>query len=259
MALPALENWDTTRRSLHQVVQVVGSIKKAVVEPLPNYAHLGLFVTAEGLTTGRLNGRGEIIINFLQWRVSYFSPANQQYDIDIQDMTQVDIRNAILEGMKHAGFEVHPKLEEITGQSPLRIDRSTMKAYQQGLYAVYTALSHFRNRFLGTFSPMIIFPHGFDLSFLWFKHGSEEKTNPHMNFGFSPGSEGFPRPYIYVYASPLPEAFFDISLPILARFVHEPWKGIMISYDRLVSEEHPETLLVQMLVDIQSAVAPLLV
>lgn len=80
-----------------------------------------------------------------------------------------------------------------------------------------------------------------------------------MNVGFSPGSAGFDRPYVYIYASPMPDAFFDIELPSQARFVRDPWKGIVVDYDALVRDPAPEARLEQILIDIQSAVAPLLV
>lgn len=259
MSLPALENWQDSFPSLHQAAQVVGSIKKVSVDPLPNYAHLGLYVTSEGLTSGRLKDGGELSLNLLESSIIYLCPAANRYVIALHGHTQATLRDAVLDTMKEAGHGADPKLEEIAGESPLTVDADTASAYQQALHAVYTAIARFRGRLLGSLSPMIVFPHGFDLSFLWFNRGSEERTDPHMNVGFSPGSAGFDRPYIYIYASPMPDAFFDIELPSPARFVRDPWKGIVIDYDTLVSESEPETRVEQILVDIQSAVAPLLV
>ncbi len=259
MHLPSLENWEASFASLHQAAQVVGGIKKVSVEPLPNYAHLGLYVTSEGLTTGRLLNGGELSLNLLESSIIYVSPEQDSYVISLHKQTQASLRDAILAAMKEGGQEVYPNLDEINAQEPLTVDAVTAAAYQTALHRIYTAIARFRGRLLGTLSPMIVFPHGFDLSFLWFKRGSEEKTDPHMNFGFSPGSAGIPRPYIYIYASPMPDAFFDIELPSPAQFIRDPWKGIVIDYDTLVNESDAEAQLEQILVDIQSAVAPLLV
>lgn len=259
MSLPSLESWEASFPSLHQAAQIVGSIKKVSVEPLPNYAHLGLYVTSEGLTSGRLKDGGEISLNLLESSIVYICPGADRYVIALHGHTQASLRDAVLDSMKEAGHEAHPKLDEIAGQSPLAVDADTASAYQRALYAVYSGIARFRGRLLGNLSPMIIFPHGFDLSFLWFKRGSEEKTDLHMNVGFSPGSTGFDRPYVYIYASPMPDAFFDIELPSQARFVRDPWKGIVVDYDTLVSDPAPEARLEQILIDIQSAVAPLLV
>lgn len=259
MSFPALENWDESRQSLHRAAQVVGGIKKSLVKPLPNYAHLGLYVTREGLTTGKLPDGDEIVLNLLEASVVYIDSDQDRYVIALKGQTQAALRDALLAAIRESGHDVQPKLDEIAGQEPFAVDPTTASEYQQAFYSVYTAIARFRGRLLGTLSPMIVFPHGFDLSFLWFKRGSEEKTDPHMNVGFSPGSAGFDRPYVYSYASPMPETFFDIELPPPARFVRDPWKGIVIDYDTLAREKDPEAFLEQTLISIQSAVAPLLV
>ncbi|MBI1280860.1 MAG: hypothetical protein GC179_22240 [Anaerolineaceae bacterium] len=260
MILPTLQNWDATRKSLHQAAQVVGGIKKVSVQPMLNYAHLGLYVIHDGLTSGRLSDGGELIFNLVESSIIYICPVGTVSKVDLQGHSQASLTEAVLKAMSDAG---HPAANvdrsALADQTPLAIDSATAADYQEALYSIYTAITRFRARILGTMSPIIVFPHGFDASFLWFKHGSEERTDPHLNFGFSPGSAGFPRPYVYSYASPLPQAYFDVKLPELAHFVQNPWKGIAIGYDKLAAETNHEYLLEQTLVDIHAAVAPLLV
>ena len=259
MILPTLQNWDATRKALHAAAQVVGGIKKVSVQPLPNYAHLGLYIIKDGLTTGRLSDGAELRLNLLESSIVYTCPAGSVSKITLQENSQASLTDAVLKAMADAGHPAEPKRDELADQTPLAIDAATAADYQQALYSIYTAITRFRARLLGTMSPVIIFPHGFDVSFLWFKRGSEERTDPHLNFGFSPGSAGFPRPYIYSYASPLPEGYFNLKLPTPAHFVQNPWKGIVIDYDKLAVESDPETHLEQVLVEIHAAVAPLLV
>ncbi len=259
MILPTLQNWDATRKALHAAAQVVGGIKKVSVQPLPNYAHLGLYIIKDGLTTGRLSDGGELRLNLLELNVVYICPEGDVSKVALQGHSQASLTEAVLKAMTDAGHPAQPKRDEIADQTPLAVDAATAADYQEALYSIYTAITRFRARLLGIMSPVIIFPHGFDASFLWFKRGSEERTDPHLNFGFSPGSAGFPRPYIYSYASPLPEGYFNVKLPAPARFTREPWKGIVIDYDKLAAESDHETLLEQVLIDIHAAVAPLLV
>jgi hypothetical protein len=260
MSLPALQNWDATRKSLHLAAQVIGGIKKVSVQPLPNYAHLGLYVVKDGLTSGRLADGGELRLNFSQSSVVYICPENTVSTTALQGQTQASLTDAVLKAMEDAG---HPAMSvdrtKIADQTPLTVNMGSATEYQQALYSIYSAIARFRARLIGSMSPVIIFPHGFDASFLWFSRGSVESTDPHLNFGFSPGSAGFPRPYVYSYASPLPTAYFDVKLPALAHFVRDPWKGIVIDYDKLAAENDPESVLEQTLIEIQTAVAPLLV
>lgn len=260
MPLPALQNWDATRQSLHLAAQVVGGIKKVSVLPLPNYAHLGLYVYKDGLTSGRLSDGGELELNFAQSIIIYTCPKGEVSTVSMQGHTQTSLTDAVLKAMTDAGHSANNvDRAQIVDQTALSVDAKTSAEYQQALYSIYSAIARFRARLIGNMSPIIVFPHGFDASFLWFKRGSEERSDPHLNFGFSPGSAGFPRPYIYSYASPLPEAYFDVTLPAPAHFVRDPWKGIVIDYDTLATETDPETVLEQTLIKIQAAVAPLLV
>jgi len=259
MSLPALQNWDATRKALHQAAQVVGGIKKVSVQPLPNYAHLGLYITKDGLTSGHLQDGAELRLNLLDSNIVYTSPKGDIAKVALQGHSQTSLTDAVLKVMSDAGHSAQPKRDELVDKTPLAVDVGIATEYQQSLYSIYTAITRFRARLIGNMSPVIVFPHGFDVSFLWFKRGSEEGTDPHLNFGFSPGSAGFPRPYIYSYASPLPDGYFNLKLPALAHFVQNPWKGIVINYDKLAAESDHETVLEQSLMDIHAAVAPLLV
>jgi hypothetical protein len=60
-----------------------------------------------------------------------------------------------------------------------------------------------------------------------------------MNFGFSPGSTGFPRPYLYAYAWPLPDELTSRPLPAPARWFIGSWKGVVVDYDNLTND-YPE-------------------
>ncbi len=259
MTLPALANWESTRQTLHQAAQVVGAIKQVSVERLPNYAHLGLYVYTDGLTSGRLSDGGELRLNLNQSAVIYTCPAGNVSTIALQGHTQATLTDALLKAMDAAGHPVSIDRSHVAGQTTFTLNTATAVEYQQALHSIYTAIARFRGRLLGNVSPMIVFQHGFDLSFLWFKRGTEERTDPHLNFGFSPGSAGFPRPYVYSYASPLPAGYFDVKLPAAARFTRDTWNGIVIDYDTLAAASDHESLLEQALVDIQAAVASLLV
>jgi hypothetical protein len=104
----------------------------------------------------------------------------------------------------------------------------------------------------------VVWPHGFDLSFLWFARGFDEGGDPHLNFGFSPGSPGFPRPYVYAYAHPKPEGMFDFKPPAPARWNTEPWTGIVIDYDALAAASDAESTLETLLLDIHAGLAVLM-
>ena len=46
------EAWRDTRDTLHMYTQVIGKLRLALSPPEPQWAHIALYVTARGLTTG---------------------------------------------------------------------------------------------------------------------------------------------------------------------------------------------------------------
>lgn len=257
MALPALSDWDSTRSGLHQAAQVLGGIRKAVAAPLPNYAHLGLFVTPTGLTTGKLPEGDQLLLDFTTQVITYICPVNTHNPVALAGHTQMTLTDAVIEAMTNAGHGVQPDRAKITGTQLFEINPALAQDYAPALHSIFSAMARFRARLLGSMSPMIIWPHGFDLSSLWFARGSVEGKDPHLNIGFSPGSPGFPRPYIYIYAHPMPVGMSEVELPEPAYWTHERWTGIVIDYDYLAAQSDHEAVLEGMLGSIFAAVAPL--
>jgi hypothetical protein len=258
MSLPALSNWDSTRPGLHQAAQILGAIRKTVAQPLPNYAHLGLYVTPEGVTTGSLPFGGELSLEFAGRSVVYTPVDGDAHYTSLSSHSQSSLTDAVLGVLKDMGNNIALDHSKLSGMQPLDVQMDVAADYAEALYSVHSAIARFRSRLLGSMSPMIVFPHGFDLSFLWFARGFAEEKDPHMNFGFSPGSPGLSRPYVYVYAHPIPGSMFDVRLPEGARWYRANWNGIVIDYDTLAQESDHEVKLEGMLRDIHAAVAPLM-
>jgi hypothetical protein len=258
MTLPPLTDWEDTRRALHQAAQVVGAIRKTNAEPLPNYLHYALEVIPNGLTTGKLPDGGEMVLDIKQAAIVYTSTSGDVLTIPTNGKTQVSLMDAVLDAMERAGNPVQPDRAKIGGTDTLNADVKTASDYQGTLYSIYTAIARFKARLFGPMSRMVVWPHGFDLSFLWFARGFDEGSDPHLNFGFSPGSPGFPRPYIYAYAHPKPPGLLDVQLPAPARWNTEPWTGVVIDYDTLAADSDAESTLERLLLDIHASLSPLL-
>ena len=107
-------------------------------------------------------------------------------------------------------------------------------------------------------SPVVVWPHHFDLSFLWFATTEATEKAPHLNFGFAPFSDGLPRPYFYAYAWPIPPGLLDVKLPPLAQWHTEGWTGVMIPYDSLHGMTGTSQVIEGLQTQIFQAIAPLL-
>lgn len=260
MPLPALANWDSTRTGLHQAAQVVGAIRKTDATPLPNYLHYALEVVPEGVTSGELapSVGGELVLNFSQRAIIYTNPEGTVTSVPLEGHTQVSLMDAVLATMKEPGHPVQPDRSKITGAEPFNIHPDAAREYNQALYSIYIGFARFKARLFGTMSRMVVWPHGFDLSFLWFARGFDESQDAHLNFGFSLGSPGFARPYIYAYAHPKPPGMFDIELPAGGRWNTDPWTGIALDYDALAVEADVEAVVEKSLLQIHTEISPLM-
>lgn len=239
MTLPPLKDWETTRDSLHQAAQVLSVIKKTCIAPQPNALHLSMRIVPEGLTTGALS-IGTFTLNFTTGAIDYYStPDAQPTHVPLAQhnprLLPMQLMQEVAKSRPDQTLRVLPKASDST--TPFKIDTELGAEYAAAQYTMFTALSRFRARITGLMTPLVLWPHHFDVSMLWFAPGGEgkpdEQTVPHLNFGFAPFSDGFPRPYLYAYAWPTPKGLTRKRLPQPARWHNESWTGAVVDYDIL--------------------------
>jgi len=86
-------------------------------------------------------------------------------------------------------------------------------------------------------SPIVLWPHHFDMSFLWFvTSNTDEHSAPHFNFGFAPFSDDIERPYFYAYAWGDKTGYVEVPLDPPARPSGRAWAGLYAEYDTLRNE-----------------------
>lgn len=260
MALPSLHQWDATRDALHQAAQVIGALRVAAHTPLPNDLHVSLHVTARGLRTGPLAIGGEFTLDFPTSAVIYSAHAEVIFSVQIAGHTQISLMDAILKALRDVDQVLVPRRQKIVGDRPLMPDLGLARDYAQVMDRIYTALARVKARLAGAMTPLVLWPHHFDLSFLWFVTGkTDEHQDPHMNFGFAPISEGFPRPYVYSYAWPMTEGVSAIQPASPSRWHRDGWIGVVLDYDDLKDANQPEALIEDVLWHFHSQAAPLMV
>jgi hypothetical protein len=256
--LPALLDWDKTRTSLHRASQVVSAVRASVTPPLPNALRLSLYPDRGGLSTGTLPFGGDLLLDLNSLAVVYRQPGEPDAHVSLNGHSQWTLAGAVVGMLYDEGHDVNIDRNQLADQNPFEINPQTSADYGLALDTVFTAAARFRARLFGPQSPVVVWPHGFDLSFLWFADGSaDEHHDPHMNFGFSPASAGFERPYLYVYASPSPAELADVPLPPLAHLNTEGWTGVVVYYDNLLGESDPAAAIEKLYDEIYQAISPL--
>ena len=105
---------------------------------------------------------------------------------------------------------------------------------------MFTALARFRAKLSGNLTPLVLWPHHFDLGFIAFvSSDTDEHSAPQVAYGFAPCSDGLDRPYLYAYAWSKPTGYLaDISVPPPARAITQGYTGLYLAYDDLGHADH---------------------
>jgi len=257
MGLPSLTDWANTRKGLHQASQVLGVVNKALVEKKPNHLHLALQPYSEGLTSGTLLLFGEMRLDFTKQALVFIPETSEAVTIPLHEHSQVSLADSVSALVDEYELMIDLDRTHLTSEEPFELDGALASDYAAALHQMVTALKNLQRELIGAMTPVVVWPHGFDASFLWFATDETTEEAPHMNFGFSPGSEGFPRPYVYSYAHPIPEGMLDIKLPPPAYWYTESWTGLVIPYDDLLQEPDPSGTVMQILRVAYNSVFPL--
>lgn len=233
MTFAALNHWETTRDSLHRASQVVGAFRKvsATRDPI-FFHHHALSVIPQGLSSQTIP-LGEIHLDFGGAALHYAGKT-----LPLAGHNQASLAGALLEATKAAGHDPQVNLDSVADTTPFQIDPQLGADYAAALWSITQAMAAFREGLPGHKTPLVVFPHHFDLSFLWFLGDHQDEHQPHINFGFAPFSDGYPRPYFYTYVYPVPAGYTEMPLPEGLTRAH-PWTGTVQFYDDLISESDP--------------------
>lgn len=248
MTLPPLSNWETTRDALHQVSLIVGAIRVASSEPLANDLQYSLTVTQRGVSTSELKIGGEVTFDFASFTLTYHSPNTDGFTIDATEHTQQSLMQATLNEFAKLNIELEPSLKHIVHDNPLKVDKSLAQDYLTTVDAIYTALARFRAKLSGGMSPIVIWPHHFDMAFMWFATESmDEHTAPHLALGFAPFSDGIDRPYFYAYGWSQKTGYVQVEIDPPAQAITESYTGLYAEYDTLRKEGNFNQVIADML------------
>ena len=277
---PSLPGWADTANGLHRAAQILGAIRMLTREPALNYLELALRVLPDGLSGEALPSGGAVTLDFTRAAVIVSALDKKTASIALDGLTQASLLERILETLHAQGQPLvqpqdgsfgaaflavlhakHHALDgslEVTNADPIRVDAEVSARYARVLWRAFTATARWRSRLAGFVTPVVVWAEHFDLSTLWFATDHHDENAPHINFGFAPFDAEFQTPYLYTYASPMPDGFETLPLPEGARWHTQGWKGMVIPYDVLEMTNDPEALIESAFEAVYNTLAPTL-
>lgn len=227
------ENLLPTRNYLQNVCLALSAIQRAYIPENEHDWQYGLLVSMRGIATQEFSGytssldlvRQKVRLGDANWALDEYAAPE------------------LFKNMK-VWLQNHNLRADIT--EPEWIENGSVYASQQ-VEAYAQALWWMDRQFAGLkaarsgglTSPVLLYPHHFDLSLVWFPFNDERQ----LAIGFSTGDEAVPEPYVYMTAYPENDSFHMLELPSGAEWHSVGFKGAVLPYAVLAEHSNPAFLL----------------
>jgi hypothetical protein len=258
MSLPDLSNWSDTKSALHQSTQVLRSTRLLGTDPMPSDLHYGAIPTSYGASSGPMKFGGELRFDYGEATYIYHRDGAAVFSVSLEGKNQTSLFDAVFAEFEKAGHSFDPNRAKVTQTSAFTIDRSAAASYAALQWRMYGLLSQIKGRMYGPQTPITLWPHGFDISSLWYVEGMNERQDPHINIGFSPGTPDVGQPYFYFYTWPPPD---DLREKVPDAITWNPNWGVpggFLKYEQFASESDPEAMVLEVMTACYQAASEML-
>ena len=247
-ALPALtfDEWEPAKETLHLWCQVIGKTKLALTPLRNHWWNVTLYVSARGLTTGRMpasTGNLELELDLVDHRLRARTTGAEDA-FELADCLSVAVfyeRFTAVLGRLGVDVDIRAEPFGVPMNTPFpddsahaTYDRDASGRYLEVLQWSADVFDEFSGWFCGKTSPVHLFWHSLDLALTRFSGRrappmpeadpvtAEAYSHEVVSFGFWPGDRETRFPAYYAYAAPEPPGLRDRPLqPGAARWVEQ--------------------------------------
>lgn len=269
-----------TLQGLHRGALLLKAVQYLTQSPQPAYLDVALHMLPEGPASGHLPAGGRVWLDVGAGCLIYGTANGTSSALPLAGRSQAAVCDALFDRLAkqelvdilpagggiqarvmtalHASGRPVPPRAQLLDETIITIDPQVAQDYHQALDAVFTGLARFRAHLLGTLTPIVLWPHHFDLSTLWFPGKTIDNHAPHLNFGFAPFSAGIDEPYVYAYAYPYPAHYDPPAMPTGARWHTTGWTGAVLPYAAIAAQANPTTFIETACQTLYAGLRPLL-
>jgi len=206
----ALADWKGSRDTLHKYCQLVGAIREAMSNPLPNALHTNLLLSKKGFTTSPIlkddnstDKLFEVILDVQHRRLRIESNYREPLSVALSGQSLNALCDETCSLLTDIGItpplERPSFLEGIRGQ----FDSKQVKAYWKAVSSTKRVLKKTKAELNGETSPIHLHVDALSLSLIWYcKDVPDVSLLEQLEFGFSTGDEKFPDAYFFISSFP---------------------------------------------------------
>jgi hypothetical protein len=239
-----LEEWNSTRDTLHARIRAIGAAARALAEPLPHWWHIALIPGNLELSTRPLLGADGPF-------VATVDLAEHHVLVEGGGVVPMSLPGdrfaaAFVGALSAAGAAID--LDPGDFASPDVYEADAARRFGVALGRLVPILASATDAAGGSTGPVNFWPHHFDLAVSWFsgRHvpgvdpADDESAAEQVTLGFSTGDESIAGPYCYATAYPLPEGLVGAMLPSPARWNTAGFTGGVLGYSSALETGEPE-------------------
>ena len=218
---------------IRDVSLVLSSLQRAYIPKHPKQWQYGLQINLRGLVTKPFNINGAELNACLDFVTQKVRLGNSNWKLE--EYTPPEIEKNILSWLENNGQTTTLEKEKLKGGA-YKFSKEQAGNYAQSLWWIQNQIkNHSEKLSEGSRAPILLYPHHFDLSFVWFPFDDERQ----ISIGYSTGDENIKYPYLYLTAYPEPAGFSEIRLPKGVHLQTEGFSGIILPYEELQSSDDP--------------------
>ena len=258
---PPLTDWEPTRHTLHLYSRVVGTVPRTHAPFHPQWWHISLKVTPDGLTTdamplptegGETGGEFWLTMNLRRHVITVETNESVWREFDMRaGLSATEMGDQVLSALAELGLEGEYARAKFESDEPLTYDPAAVERFRDALFQVDRIFKEHRATLDRNPGPVQLWPHGFDLAFEWFgskeveheENGKVERLPSQLNLGFYPGDAGNAA---YFYSNPWPfesAVLLAHPLPPGAFWFTDGWQGSVLPYAELTGDPAGEARL----------------
>jgi hypothetical protein len=242
-----IEQWESTKNTLHLWAQIVGKIRMASTAPRNHWWHVPLYVAVRGLTTRRMHSPSgvtfQIDFDFVDHRLVVGTAGGAVESFGLVDGLSVaafdEQLHALLRGLgidvaiRESPFGVPMTTPFPSDDEHASYDAEAVQRFWRILDWSDSVLEEFAGWYCGKTSPVHLFWHSLDLAVTRFggrapalpdADGVTREAYSHevISFGFWAGDQNLREPAYYSYTAPEPRGLRGRPLqPEQARWVEQ--------------------------------------
>jgi hypothetical protein len=246
------------------VLQILGKVRVALSPAEPEWAHITLYVSARGLTTGPVPsniGLFDVEADLLHHEVVVRTADGEFERVPLRDRPVADFWREFNAALAKLGIDVElsPEAQEVPDPIPFP-DDTTHTAYDpaaatrfwRALTVIDPVFAAYRARYFGKVSRVQFFWGSADLNVTRFSgepcepppgSGLLERVqydHSQMSVGWWPGNASYPEPAFYAYAYPKPDGIETADLGVDGAGWNTDLGEFILDYDVVRASPSPE-------------------